>query len=252
MLSDACVAVDLWARLLFSADMKKQKAQQVDVLLQPGCILHLHQFISFHSFPLACAQLTLLKEPRTCFSSVMFLVIHCWLPLSWSSPLISRNFTSSLPLFRFPCSRMNWGTGETMLVSNRRFQPDSKTKAWLGEEGHTSYRLVIKHGRGAGLFSHFLCRVSILVVWLIVISLFKRENGNSISAGWYLLNIWSIIIITTFPLNYSIRNREQLFCLPQTMHGYYFHMPNYLELTWNLFLYNYSSCFEQIHILQSA
>lgn len=54
-------------------------------------------------------HITLLYDWRFCFSSVMFLVSHCWVPLSWSSPLISKNFTSSFPRFRFPWSLMNLG-----------------------------------------------------------------------------------------------------------------------------------------------
>lgn len=41
------------------------------------------------------------------FSSVRDLVIHCWAPLSWSSPLISTKLISSRPRFLLPCSRLN-------------------------------------------------------------------------------------------------------------------------------------------------
>lgn len=51
--------------------------------------------------------LTLLNDFMV-FSSVNDLVIHCWAPLSWSSPLISTKLTSSLPRFLLPCSRLNW------------------------------------------------------------------------------------------------------------------------------------------------
>lgn len=50
--------------------------------------------------------LTLLNDFMV-FSSVSDLVIHCWAPLSWSSPLISTKLTSSLPRFLLPCSRLN-------------------------------------------------------------------------------------------------------------------------------------------------
>ena len=40
-------------------------------------------------------------------TSVNDLVIHCWAPLSWSSPLISTKLNSSLPQFLLPCSCLN-------------------------------------------------------------------------------------------------------------------------------------------------
>lgn len=54
--------------------------------------------------------LTLLNDFMV-FSSVNDLVIHCWAPLSWSSPLISTKLISSLPRFLLPCSRLNWKRG---------------------------------------------------------------------------------------------------------------------------------------------
>lgn len=55
--------------------------------------------------------LTLLNDFMV-FSSVNDLVIHCWAPLSWSSPLISTKLISSLPRFLLPCSRLNWKRGK--------------------------------------------------------------------------------------------------------------------------------------------
>lgn len=57
--------------------------------------------------PSSPLPLTLLNDFMV-FSSVNDLVIHCWAPLSWSSPLISTKLISSLPRFLLPCSRLNW------------------------------------------------------------------------------------------------------------------------------------------------
>ena len=67
--------------------------------------------------------LTLLND-FTVFSSVSDLVIHCWAPLSWSSPLISTKLISSLPRFLLPCSRLNWKRGEEIQESG----------VWVGDQ----------------------------------------------------------------------------------------------------------------------
>lgn len=103
MLSDACVFAVLWACVLFSAGICKGHNLTLCKSIKRNSALYFEGI--FH--------VTLLYDWRFCFSSVMFLVSHCWVPLSWSSPLISRNFTSSLPRFRFPWSLMNWRAGTT-------------------------------------------------------------------------------------------------------------------------------------------
>lgn len=77
-----------------------------ELVLRPGVLqlqlplLSLMNQIRDLVFPplLACWLFTfLLLNDFMVFSSVNDLVIHCWAPLSWSSPLISTKLISSLP-----------------------------------------------------------------------------------------------------------------------------------------------------------
>lgn len=110
------VLASLLPRWLISFFLKTRwKSQSLSFIYLPPLNIHHKtdtsapvwtEISSFNAF--YWEVLTLLKDLRGASSAVMFLVIHCLLPLSWSSPFISRNLISSLPRFCLPCSRRNW------------------------------------------------------------------------------------------------------------------------------------------------